>query len=99
MLREQFFMLLLDERRAIDAIPAMLDREPELAIRMGSTLRTVLEAVGMHDSVSQQRARELQGVFRAFIERHSGRKGASDERELEAFEPGRPRAIRGSKHA
>ena len=33
--REQFFMLLLDERRAVEAIPAMLDRDPELAAAHG----------------------------------------------------------------
>ena len=31
LLREQFFMLLLDERRAVEAIPAMLAKDPELA--------------------------------------------------------------------
>ena len=43
-LRDQFFTLLLDERRAIEAIPAMLDTDPELASRMGSTLRKLIEA-------------------------------------------------------
>ena len=38
LLREQFLMLLLDERRAIEAIPAMLDRDPELASRMTAIL-------------------------------------------------------------
>ena len=39
MVRDQFFMLLLDERRAIEAMPAMLDADPELASRMATTLR------------------------------------------------------------
>jgi pimeloyl-ACP methyl ester carboxylesterase len=34
MVRDQFFTLLLDERRAVEAIPAMLDADPELAARM-----------------------------------------------------------------
>ena len=34
LVREQFFMLLLDERRAVEAIPAMLAKDPELASRM-----------------------------------------------------------------
>ena len=29
LLREQFFMLLLDERRAVEAIPDMLARDPD----------------------------------------------------------------------
>ena len=40
LLREQFFMLLLDEAGAVEAIPAMLVGSPELAVRMGATLRT-----------------------------------------------------------
>ena len=32
-------MLLLDERRAVDAIPAMLDKDPDLASRMASNLQ------------------------------------------------------------
>ena len=40
LLREQFLMLMLDERRAIEAIPAMLDRDPELASRMTNNLRS-----------------------------------------------------------
>ena len=99
MLREQFFMLLLDERRAVEAIPSMLDREPELAMRMGSTLRKVIEAVGVRNSVAQQRVRELEGVFKVFIERHPGPKGVAAEREMEEVGSGRPRAARGSKHA
>ena len=37
LVREQFLMLLLDERRAVEAIPAMLARDPELASRMIET--------------------------------------------------------------
>ena len=37
--REQFFMLLVDEQRAVEAIPAMLAKEPALAARMRATLR------------------------------------------------------------
>jgi hypothetical protein len=99
MLREQFFMLLLDERGAIDAIPAMLDREPELAARMSAKLRQVIDAVGVHGSVAQQRVRELQSIFEAFLERHSRQKGASDDHELEAVGSARHRSARGQKHA
>ena len=46
LLREQFFMLLLDERRAIEAIPAMLAKDPHLAARMAAKLHQVIEVVG-----------------------------------------------------
>jgi hypothetical protein len=36
LLREQFSMLLLDERRAVEAIPAMLGKDPDLAPATGN---------------------------------------------------------------
>jgi hypothetical protein len=99
MLREQFFMLLLDERRAVEAIPTMLDREPELAMQMGSNLRKVIDAVGVQNSLALQRVEELEGVFKAFIERRSRRNDASVTGELKVIGSGRPRAGHGSKHA
>jgi len=90
---------MLRQRGAIDAIPAMLDREPELAARMSAKLRQVIDAVGVHGSVAQQRVRELQSIFEAFLERHSRQKGASDDHELEAVGSARHRSARGQKHA
>ena len=45
--RDQFFSLLFDERRAVEAIPAMLARDPELASRMASSLARLIEVVGV----------------------------------------------------
>ena len=46
LVREQFLMLLLDERRAVEAIPAMLAKDPDLASRMASNLRRMIDGSG-----------------------------------------------------
>jgi hypothetical protein len=99
MLREQFFMLLLNDRKAIDAVPIMLDREPELAARMGLQLRQMIDAVGVHGIVAKQRVQDVEAFFANFVERHGMRKSKSDERQLQAVGSERDRNIRGAKHA
>jgi hypothetical protein len=99
MLREQFFMLLLNDRKAIDAVPIMLDREPELAARMGLQLRQMIDAVGVHGIVAKQRVQDVEAIFANFVERHGMRKSKSDERQLQAVGSERDRNIRGAKHA
>ena len=59
MVRDQFFMLLLDERRAIEAIPAMLDADPDLAPRMASTLRKLIDVVGVETTLGKSRLAEM----------------------------------------
>ena len=63
MVRDQFFTLLLDERRAIEAIPAMLDAEPELASRMATTLRKLIEVLGVESKVGKARLAEIAAMF------------------------------------
>jgi pimeloyl-ACP methyl ester carboxylesterase len=62
--RDQFFSLLLDERRAIEAIPAMLARNPELASRMTKALGRLLDVVGVETPTGKARLREMEKVFR-----------------------------------
>jgi pimeloyl-ACP methyl ester carboxylesterase len=63
MVRDQFFTLLLDERRAIEAIPAMLDTNPDLAPRMGSTLRKLIEVLGVESKLGKTRLAEITAMF------------------------------------
>jgi hypothetical protein len=65
MLREQFFMLLLDERRAIAAIPSMLAKDQELAARMADSLHKMIEVVGLTSSLSRKRLAEIEDLFEA----------------------------------
>jgi hypothetical protein len=62
--RDQFFSLLLDERRAVDAIPAMLARDPELASVMKSDVARLIEVVGVETPAGKARLREIERLFR-----------------------------------
>ena len=58
--REQFFMLLVDERRAVEAIPAMLAKDPALAARMRAMLRRLIETIGLRSDEAKSRLAELE---------------------------------------
>jgi hypothetical protein len=62
--RDQFFSLLLDERRAVEAIPAMLSRDPELASRMTGALGRLIEVVGVESPAGKARLREMEKLFK-----------------------------------
>jgi hypothetical protein len=68
LVREQFFMLLIDERRALEAIPAMLAKDPVLAHRMRAMLRRLIETLGLQSQESKARLAEL----RRLIEQTNG---------------------------
>jgi pimeloyl-ACP methyl ester carboxylesterase len=63
-MRDQFFSLLLDERRAVESIPAMLSKDPELASRMTGALARLLEVVGVESPAGKARLREMERVFK-----------------------------------
>ena len=48
LLREQVLMLSLDERRAVEAIPAMLAKDRKLASQLALKLRRLIGVVGVH---------------------------------------------------
>jgi hypothetical protein len=63
MLREQFFMLIVDERGAIDAIPEMLARDPEVAADMEKKLERMIEALGLQSSEAKERYEAMRMAF------------------------------------
>jgi len=63
LVREQFLMLVLDERRAVEAIPAMLERDPKLASRMADNLHRVVDAVGLQTKLANARLAEVESLF------------------------------------
>ena len=63
LVRDQFFMLLLDERRAVDAIPAMLGKDPDLASRYASNLQRMIDVVDLRSQVSKDRLAEIERLF------------------------------------
>jgi len=61
--RDQFFTLMLDERRAVEAIPDMLAKDPELAKRMASVLVRLIEVVGVESTTAKARLREVEKLL------------------------------------
>ncbi len=59
LVREQFLTLLLDERRAVEAIPAMLAKDRDLASRMATNLRRMIDVVGLRTSLAKARLAEI----------------------------------------
>ena len=57
--RDQFFTLLLDERHAVEAIPKLLDTDPELAQRMATTLRKLTDVLGVESKLGKSRYAEM----------------------------------------
>jgi hypothetical protein len=58
--------LLLDERRALEAIPVMLARDAELAARLIESARRVLDEVGLHSKAARSRLAEIETAFEKY---------------------------------
>jgi pimeloyl-ACP methyl ester carboxylesterase len=78
--REQFFMLLIDERAAISAIPAMLATDADLALRMAASLRRLIKMVNSQSVIGRARLDEIEALFDAS---RRNRAGTFTGRELE----------------
>jgi hypothetical protein len=61
--RDQFLMLLLDERRCIEAIPSMIDADPKLATQLSESLHDVISVVGVKSADGKARLREIEGLL------------------------------------
>ena len=96
LLREQFFMLLLDERGAIEAIPAMLAKDSHLAARMAGKLRQVIDVVGLTSGEAKTRLANVEALFArgGVRERQIAEPG---KKQLETVRSARSHAA-GSKH-
>jgi hypothetical protein len=99
LLREQFYALLLDERRAIAAIPAMLAREPDLAARMTENLVKLLDVAGIRSDVAKTRFEEVDDMLKVIHRRSTGAKPGHEARELEPAQTRGAHAAKGAKHA
>ena len=65
LVRDQFLMLLLDEDRAVDAIPAMLSTDSEHVAQARRDLRGLIEAVGLKTDAGKARLAEIEAMFAA----------------------------------
>jgi hypothetical protein len=96
-LREQFFMLLLDERRAIEAIPAMLAKDPPFADRMAGKLRQLIDVIGLRNSEAKVRFAEVEAFFKRSVI-SEGPTGEPEKKQLETVRSARSHAVGSSKH-
>ncbi len=97
LVREQFLMLLADERRAVAAIPTMFRRDRKLATRMAGNLHRVIEAVGLRSEASRTRLAEVEKFFEV-LQVDSSRPVESDKRHLSRMRPMRSHPARSAKH-
>jgi len=98
LLREQFFMLLLDERRAVEAIPDMLAQDPDLAKRMEAGLRRVIDAVELRSAGAKSRLAEIEVLFEESAERDTSIVPEPEKPHLARVRHIRSHAVRSPKH-
>ena len=87
-------MLFLDERRAIEAIPAMLDADPELAQRMATTLRKLIDVLGVESKLGKSRLAEMTALFESRKAAKAPKNGAPKESRMEPPGPARAPAAK-----
>ena len=87
MVRDQFFTLLLDERQAIEAIPGMLDADPELASRMAKTLRKIVEVLGVESQLGKSRLTEITAMFESRKKAEGPKNGSPEKDRFQQVRP------------
>jgi hypothetical protein len=92
MVRDQFFTLLLDERRAVEAIPAMLDTDPDLAARMAGTLRKLIDVLHVDSAAGKKRLAEIVALFESRVKAKAPKNGAPKEPHKQPPRPARAAA-------
>jgi pimeloyl-ACP methyl ester carboxylesterase len=98
LLREQYFMLLLDEPHAVEVIPELLAKDPDLASRLAKNLRRLIDVVGVRSKLGKTRLAEIESLFE-----RGGLSGVSliadrEDKHLGTVHPVRPHAARSTKH-
>ena len=98
LVRNQFLMLLLDERRAVDAIPDMLAKDPDAAHGAADDLKRVLDVVEPRTQASKDRAGEVKRLFEDA--ENGGRRRATSRTKsgFKSIQAARSHAVKGSKH-
>jgi hypothetical protein len=96
--REQFLMLLLDEDRAVAAIPDMLDRDPVTASRMAEQLHRMIDVVGLHTSLAKDRLEEVDDLIDVSKQRGHPKPTDQETREHPAARPAHGHASTRARH-
>lgn len=63
MLRKQYFMLTIDERSAVAAIPEMLASDPTRVAEYNEAFRKIVEVAGLTSDASRKRYAEMEKIF------------------------------------
>jgi len=92
LVREQFLMLQLDERRCLDTIPQMLAEDPDLAADLIDRLRRIVDAVGQ--SAARERLAEIEPLLKLDGKQHSGRRNGDAPSHLRSAKPSRSQELR-----
>jgi hypothetical protein len=71
--RDQHAILLLDEDRAVEALSAMLARDPEGAAAVAGSLRRIVEAVGVTTETARARVAKVEAMFASVLTRSGGK--------------------------
>jgi hypothetical protein len=82
LLREQFFMLLLDERRAVEAIPAMLAKDSRLASALIEKTAGLIAVVGVRSETAKKRLAEIKAMIADIFGPRALAKGDSEDESL-----------------
>lgn len=80
LLREQYFMLMLDEDRAVAAIPELLSKDRKLTGRMSDTLHRLIDVVGINSPLGQTRQAEIESLFEVASKFKEPRVSSSEEK-------------------
>ena len=96
--REQFFMLLLDEDRAVEAIPHMLAKDPDLAARIADNLHRMIDIVGLRSNLAKARLEEVDDLIEVGKQRGQPEPAARETRERPTARPGREHVSTRAKH-
>lgn len=98
MVREQFFMLLLDERRAVEAIPAMLAKDRELASRMAANLLRMIDVVGLRSNLAKARLDEIEELIEGSSRSEGSTTARREKRPVNSVGAAKSHAGAGPKH-
>jgi pimeloyl-ACP methyl ester carboxylesterase len=87
LVRDQFFMLLLDEERAIAAIPAMLATNRQEAVHSARDMQRIIEVVGLKTQAAKTRLARIKPMFVAASEASASALGVGNLPEAATSNP------------